>query len=305
MGICRNVNLLLAFLAASSCIGLGSGPGSRVTPRPVASAETTISTRNASGSPASAASPTPSPPPQVAGYTLVFQDDFAVLDISPDGSGNHAWYDGLSYQQIVAPLSNISAANSILTLIWRNGQGGFETTIATSAPDASYYRAWRYGYFEARMNWQNTTMGAWPAFWMLPVEGITGADITSGVTDAGEIDIMEGHGGSDPNTIYGTIHEWQNNIDVYNNTASNAYTVPGGVDLSQYHTYGVLWTPGTVSWYFDNQLVNSAGTTPVFDTQTFYLVLGSQEGVQWTYGDLSGVTAPSLQLQVDWVRVWQ
>jgi hypothetical protein len=33
--------------------------------------------------------------------------------------------------------------------------------------------------------------------------------------------------------------------------------------------------------------------------------LGSQKGVDWTYGNLKGVTAHSMALNVDWVRVWQ
>jgi beta-glucanase (GH16 family) len=116
---------------------------------------------------------------------------------------------------------------------------------------------------------------------------------------------MEGQGGADPHTIYGTIHEWLGNSDIYNNNSSNAYTVSSSTDLSQYHTYGLLWTPGMVSWYFDDQLMHSASTTAIFDKQTYYLVISSQVGVNWSAGNLSGVTASSIPVQVDWVHVWQ
>jgi hypothetical protein len=243
------------------------------------------------------------PPPQAAGYNLAFADDFSTLNISPNMLGNYTWYQGLWWQQTVAPPSQFTVSNSILTLNWQNGLG--DASLVTTAKDASHYQAWRYGYFEARMAWGNTTMGAWPAFWLIPVEDITGGDVVNGVRDSGEIDIMEGQGGSYPNTVYGTVHEWKNNSDVYNNNSSNAYNAPSGVDLSRYHTYGVLWTPGTISWYFDNQLIHSANTTAIFDQQTFYIVLGSQEGVNWGGGNLTGVTANTIPLNVDWVHVWQ
>jgi hypothetical protein len=243
------------------------------------------------------------PPPQAAGYNVKFADDFNSLNLSPNSLGNYTWYQGLWWQQPGASLSQFSVANSILTLSWKNGLG--DANLTSTAIDASHYQAWRYGYFEARLAWANTTVGAWPAFWLIPVEDITGADVVNGVRDSGEIDIMEGQGGSNPKTIYGTIHEWKNNADVYNNNSSNAYIVPSGVDLSQYHTYGVLWTPGTISWYLDNQLIHSANTTAIFDQQTFYVVLGSQEGVNWGGGNLTGVTATTIPLNVDWVHVWQ
>jgi hypothetical protein len=305
------------FSASSPSAGLALAPGqtatANVTFAPAAAGSVTgsvVVTSNAANSPTTItlsgtgvqASGQPTPPPQAAGYNLAFADDFNTLNVSPNMLGNYAWYQGLWWQQTVAPLSQFSVSNSILTLNWQKGLG--DASLVTTAKDASHYQAWRYGYFEARLAWGNTTMGAWPAFWLIPVEDVTGADVVNGVRDSGEIDIMEGQGGSNSNTIYGTIHEWKNNADVYNNNSSNAYNVPSGVDLSQYHTYGVLWTPGTISWYFDNQLIHSANTTAIFDQQTFYVVLGSQEGVNWGGGNLTGVTATTIPLNVDWVHVW-
>jgi hypothetical protein len=67
----------------------------------------------------------------------------------------------------------------------------------------------------------------------------------------------------------------------------------------------LLWTPGRVVWYLDNQSLFSASTYPVFDVQDYYLIIGSQEGANWTYGDLSGVSSSNIAVNVDWVRVWQ
>jgi hypothetical protein len=63
--------------------------------------------------------------------------------------------------------------------------------------------------------------------------------------------------------------------------------------------------PGKVTWYLDNHPVLSAPTYPIFDQQNLFLMLSSQEGVNWVYGNNTGVTASSINLYVQWVRVWQ
>jgi len=174
-----------------------------------------------------------------------------------------------------------------------------ELDLVTASHDGANYHAWRYGYFEARLKWPKNSMGAWPAFWMIPIQNINGS------STFGELDIMEGQGGAYPNTVFTTIHNWVNGVDKNNNNATSAVNLPSGTDMSQYHTYGVLWTPGHVTWYFDNQAINSASTYPIFDTQNYYLLLTNQVGANWSVGNMSGVTATDIQMQVDWVRAWQ
>src|SRR3954452_5608643 len=133
--------------------------------------------------------------------------------------------------------------------------------------------------------------------WMIPKQA------AQGVTDTGEIDIFEGQGG-EPLTFNGSIHEWNGTTEIWHNTPNWVY-LPASNDFSQWHTYGVLWVLGKVSWYYDNQLLFSANTTAVFDQQDFFLVLSMVEGANWTAGNMTGVTASTLNLNVDWVRVWQ
>jgi hypothetical protein len=235
------------------------------------------------------------PPPQAAGYSLAFADEFNTFDLSPDGTGNHTWYNGIWWES-VAPFANIAASNSTVHLAWTRGQDPGDTSITTDARDGSNAKAWRYGYFEARMRW-DVTVGAWPAIWLLPVQDRS-------ASETGEIDIFEGQGGT-PHTYYGTLHDWMNNQDIWSTDGKNAYQVPDTVDFGQYHTYGLRWTPGNVAWYFDNQPILSSATSPVFDTQDYYLILGAQEGYNWSEGDLTGVSANTIGMDVDWVRVWQ
>jgi len=240
------------------------------------------------------------PPPQAAGYSLAFSDNFTPLNLSPNGEGDYTWYQGLWWNTGTSPSSDISSTKSSLTLNWENGQGTSDTDVSACSPNGLYCHAFRYGYFEASMLWDPTT-GSWPAFWMLPVQDITGL---GSADESGEIDIFEGQGAT-PNTYFGTIHDWKNGVDIANNESTNAYPLASTVNLTQYHTYGVLWVPGTITWYFDNQPLYSAATYPIFDQQNFYPILSSQEGVDWTYGDMSGVTASSIPLNVAWIHVWQ
>ena len=240
------------------------------------------------------------PPPQAAGYCLKLSTDFDPLNLSPNSLGSYTWFNPGMWWESPAPYKNIFVLNSALNLVWTNGQSTWDTSISTAAQDGSHFQGWHYGYFEFRMRW-DTVIGAWPAIWMIPIQSITNPGV-----EQGELDIFEGQGNT-PNTYYGTIHDWKNGQDIANNNCCNAYQLPSTVDLSQYHTYGVLWVPGRITWYLDNQPLSSFETFPIFDDQSqqYYLILGSQEGVDWTYGNLAGVTATSIAMQVEWVHVWE
>jgi beta-glucanase (GH16 family) len=241
------------------------------------------------------------PPSQAQGYKPVFVDEFDKIDLSPNGLGAHSWYEGVWWYSKHAPLGNISASGSTLSLTWQRGQSATETTISTLSRDGHNFAAWRYGYFEARMRW-DVVKGAWPAFWLIPVQSLNNRDVYNGTKESGEIDIFEGQG-DHPHTFYGTIHDWINLHD--HASKKNAFALADNTDFSQYHVYGLLWTPGKVTWYLDNQPLHSESAPAIFDQQDFFLVLGMQEGDDWKAGNLSGVTAATMTLNVDWVRVWQ
>jgi hypothetical protein len=244
----------------------------------------------------------PVSPTEAPNYSLVFYDDFTNLNLAADAlTGEYPWYRGIWYESLPTPFK-ASVSSSALKLTWNTGQSPADTTISSCSQDGLHCRAFRYGYFEARMKWDVAT-GAWPAFWMIPVQNIWGA------SETGELDIFEGQGDpADSHTYFGTIHDWVSvngtSTDIANNLASNSATIPG-VDFTQWHKYGVLWVPGTVTWYFDDVQVLTAPTYPIFDQQYFYLMLGEQEGVGWQGGNTTGVTAKNLSLSVDWVKVWQ
>jgi beta-glucanase (GH16 family) len=232
---------------------------------------------------------------------MVFHDEFDTLDLSPNGAGSFNWYAGVWFNHRQTPLANISVSNSILTLQWTAGQPSTDTSITTLSRDKTRYHAWRYGYFEARLRWDVVT-GAWPAFWMIPVQDAIGTDIYSGQKESGEIDIFEGQG-DQPNTFFATIHDWVNLKDSAN--LNNVVKLSPSVNMSQFHTYGVLWIPGQMTWYLDGTPIHSEMAPPIFDKQDFFVVLGMQEGANWKAGNMTGVSATSMKMDVDWFRVWQ
>jgi len=105
-------------------------------------------------------------------------------------------------------------------------------------------RSFTYGYFEARMKMPSGE-GTWPAFWLL------GSNIdTVPWPRSGEIDIME-YAGHSPNRATSAIH--------YSNNAGAHEYKSGGINhtaalADEYHTYGLLWLPNEVSFYFDGKL---------------------------------------------------
>jgi beta-glucanase (GH16 family) len=243
------------------------------------------------------------PPAESRHYRLVFSDEFDLLDLGTgeDGLYNkpHNWYEGIWFSKHHAPRESFVIADSTLSLTWKRGQTEPDSSIATFSRHNRHYNAWRYGYFEARMKWQPQE-GAWPALWLIPVQPAT----EDGPRESGEIDIFEGQG-SEPHTFFGTIHRWNGSQQLASSSPHNHFPLPPKTDFSQFHTYGLLWVPGRVTWYFDGVALHSEATYEIFDRQDYFLILGMQEGRDWEEGNLAGVSAQSLTLTVDWVRVWQ
>lgn len=105
-------------------------------------------------------------------------------------------------------------------------------------------REFTYGYFEAKMK-MPVGGGAWPAFWLL------GTNINTVQWPAcGEIDIME-YTGNVANRSTSAIH-YANSSGVHD---SKSGAVIANTDFSNdYHTYGLLWLPNTLTFYVDGKV---------------------------------------------------
>jgi beta-glucanase (GH16 family) len=239
-------------------------------------------------------------PPQ---YHLAFSDDFRHLDLSPDGRGAHRWYEGIWFSHSHAPLRNIQSTPDGLKLTWTRGQTQPDTSISTFSRAGLKTHSWRYGYFEIRMKW-NPIPGAWPAVWLIPA-------LAQHMRESGEMDIFEGNS-ERLHDFSGTVHHWieashdpTRMEDRENNGRTNRFPLSDDVDFSQYHVYGMLWTPDRIAWYFDGRKLHSERAYDIFNHQDYCLIIGMQEGADWKAGNLGGVNADRMDLDIDWVHVWQ
>jgi glycosyl hydrolase family 16 len=243
---------------------------------------------------------TPAAPPQAtaAGFSsLVFDDEFTV-DSFTSAAATRLWWDNFWF---FPPVVGSSAMLSGFDVARLTTPGTTPNTHLINHPvsTAPWGANTVFGYFEARMRFLPGTGGdvanSWGAFWLF-----SKAAIENQVTDANgnktwcEIDVAEmfGHG-----LLNTTIHSWYQPSggtpqDTFNPNHLN--TVTGDPIDGNWHTFGVLWQTGVVTWYMDNvQVATYAHAYSVCNTQPMTLVVSSQS-----------LTGDSQIADVDWVRVW-
>jgi beta-glucanase (GH16 family) len=165
-----------------------------------------------------------------------------------------------------------------------------------------------YGFFETRASMPPVNFpGLQETLWLYP-ENET---LYGPWPDSGEIDYAEFYS-EYPNNDYPAIHYPGSSSDP--NAESNNCVISGQSPAGQFHTYALLWTPTTLTSYYDGVAcltdtyaphVNSPDTAPEPFNQPFFLALtsalGSANGDQFKPGQ----TPLPATMQVDWVRVWQ
>lgn len=199
---------------------------------------------------------------------------------------------------------NVKVENGVLSITAR--QESFEGSNYTSARlvTKGLFEK-KYGRFEARIKLPYGK-GYWPAFWMLG-EDSDGEEWPQ----IGEIDIME-YLGDEPTTSFGTIHG-----PGYSGgeSISKEYTLENNRFDTEFHVFGIEWSPNQINWYVDDVLYLSL--TPedveeetdgegewVFNDRPFYIILNVAVG-----GNLPG--APNAEtvfpqsMIVDYVRVYE
>lgn len=140
--------------------------------------------------------------------------------------------------------------------------------------------------------------GLWPAFWLL------GNNINVTPWPAcGEQDIMEHIDAPSPDWIAGSIHGTNLN-------GSNEYS-PAAFTASGWHTYGMIWSKASVSYYVDSPSniyatftpSNTSGTWPFDSGSGVFIILNLAVGGSWPGNPDETTPFPSSML-VDYVRVY-
>jgi len=131
----------------------------------------------------------------------------------------------------------------------------------------------RYGYVEIRARLPRGR-GLWPAFWLLHAQENQRRP---------EIDVVEmlGH---DTRRVYHTYH-WYDNGRL---RSSDTYQTSNTDYASGFHTYGMQWQPGLITWYVDGVQTHQYRSGNV-SRENMYLLLNLAVGGRWP-GSPSGAT---------------
>lgn len=164
-------------------------------------------------------------------------------------------------------------------------KSGMVSTSKGGSDEARWLNA--YGYYEARI-YNPSGQGIWPAFWLLPTDGRWPP----------EIDIMEllGH---EPNKIL-TTYFWRDGDKPAKDTSTfsseNSFA-------NSWHTYGVDWKKGSISWYIDGKKVRTVNSINV-PSENMSMILNLAVG-----GNLPGSpnesTPRNITMKIDYVRVFK
>ena len=157
-----------------------------------------------------------------------------------------------------------------------------------------------YGTVEARIALP-TGKGIWPAFWML------GQNIDKVSWPAcGEIDIIEAI--NDENIVYGT-HHWQYNGNhaSYGNNTKDYYGTNKELDITQFHTYKMVWNEKLIAMYVDDfkyqeiDIEKAKDGLEAFHKPQFFILNVAVAG-SWPGFEVDDTQFPN-EMLVDYIRV--
>lgn len=161
----------------------------------------------------------------------------------------------------------------------------------------------QYGRFEARIRlpWGK---GIWPAFWLL------GNNCDENPwPQCGEIDIME-YLGDSPTVVFGTVHgpEYAGA-----NSISKEYELENDRFDTDFHVFGIEWSPNRINYYVDDVLYQSITPETISEetngagewvfNRPFYIIINMAVGGNLPGSPNANTVFPQRML-VDYVRVY-
>jgi beta-glucanase (GH16 family) len=213
--------------------------------------------------------------------------------LDPNGNGGtlssnneQEWYINANYGP-TASVKPWAVSGGVLSITAAPAAANIKPLINnyqyTSGEINTYHSfAQTYGYFEMRAELPQNA-GGWPAFWLLPEDG----------SWPPELDVMETLT-NDPRTDYSTSHS-----SIGGNTYSQGVAfIPD--TTSGYHTYGVLWTKTTLTWFVDGTQVYQTAT-PTDMNKPMYMIANLALG-GWG-GNVDPSQLPA-QLKIDYIHAY-
>ena len=155
---------------------------------------------------------------------------------------------------------------------------------------------WYYGKIEGRFKIPQGK-GLWACFWTL------GSNIREVEwPSCGEIDIFE-HINTEK-IIHGTGH-WANDSA---KRIGKGYVSPS-FDVTQWHTYSIIWTPNSIKWFVDDaqfheiSILNGVNSTQEFH-KPHYILINLPIGGSWPSAPDATTVLPAT-LYCDYIRVYK
>jgi len=261
--------------------------------------------------------------PNIPSGTLVWSDEFAnstganaqpdplvwTYDTGAGGWGNNELEDYCGWGSSTSPCSTATPSAYV-------GTDGYLHIVAQQ-PSAGVYTSARlkteglfsfqYGRIEFRAQVPEA-QGFWPAAWLL------GNNIASVSWPAcGEMDVLERvNAAPTPDWNEGSVHGTG-----FTGSAGlgTKYLFPTGQTAAGWHTYGMIWSKGSVAYYVDDpsqpyvtyttsSLNGLSGAVWPFDSgQASFILLNMAIGGSWPGSPNAGTPFPS-QMLVDYVRIY-
>jgi len=249
--------------------------------------------------------------------TLVWSDEFSnstgankqpdptvwTYDTGNGGFGNQELETYCAWGSTTAPCDTgnpnaFVGTDGYLHIVARNPSSGVYTSARMKSQGLFSFSS---GRIEARIMIPEG-QGLWPAFWML------GNNIaTVNWPACGEQDIMEHINAPSPDWVQGSVHGTNlGGGTQFPGTTGQSFTAVG-----TWHTYGMIWSKGSVQYYIDSptniyatfNTTNTAGTWP-FDTDSgAFIILNLAVGGNWPGSPDSTTPFPS-EMLVDYVRIY-
>jgi beta-glucanase (GH16 family) len=260
--------------------------------------------------------------PNIPSGTLVWSDEFTnsttsnaepnpavwAYDTGAGGWGNAELEDYCSSGSTASPCST-SSPNAYV------GTDGYLHIVAEQPASGVYTSArlkteglfsFQYGRLEFRAEVPEA-QGFWPAAWLL------GNNITTVNWPAcGEQDVLERVDAvTTPDFNVGSVH----GTGFTGTSLGTTYNFPTGETAATWHTYGMIWSPGKVSYYVDDptniyvtytpsSLTGLSGATWPFDGgQSNFIILNLAVGGDYPGSPNSNTPFPS-EMLVDYVRLY-
>jgi beta-glucanase (GH16 family) len=259
--------------------------------------------------------------PNIPSGTLVWSDEFKnatnasaapnasvwSYDTGGGGWGNSELEDYCAYGSTTSPCDPAASneyvgTDGALHLVARQPSAGVYTSARMKTEGLFSFQ---YGRLEFRAQLPEA-QGFWPAGWLL------GNNIaTINWPGCGEMDVLERvNAATIPDFNEGSIHG-----PGFTGTAiGDSYSFPSGQTAATWHTYGMIWQPGTISYYVDDptniyatfntsSLAGYAGATWPFDNGPAFLILNLAVGGSYPGNPNASTPFPS-EYAIDYVRIY-